>query len=310
MLKMKRLLYVLGVLLIGCNGQQISDFPVAAFDLSFAKQMKMSDFVDSISLIPLETNDSSLIRNVRELNIVGTSFIVKDGNYLLIFDNEGNFINSTYHLQGGGPQDYYSAVSFTWHPDGGLEIFDAARYRMIRYDNNLRYVSHYNLSKDILPASGCIYISEDYRLFFDKSLLKLYSVRKGEIVAAYKGLDVPHFGSFNKMGFQYKDGTFYVSTKNDNVLYELLIDGHNLKLNPIYKFDFGEDANFNLEDLPKGETDEYYLNYVENNKRDAFVVDKYVDADRNMCFFTYDGKSYFAYQDESRLLIKFIIIFQ
>lgn len=210
------------LLLVGCGEQQMSDVPIVSFDLSSAKQMEMSEFVDSITLIPLETNDSSLIRNAREFNIVGTSLFIKDGNYLLAFDDKGNFLYSTRHLQGSGPKEYYSAVSFALQPNNRLEIFDAARYKMITYDKSLRYVSHYDLPKDILPASGCLYISEDYRLFVDKSLLKLYSVREKRIVSTYKGLDVPHFSFFHKKGFQHKNGTYYVSTKNDNVFINCL----------------------------------------------------------------------------------------
>ena len=259
----------------------------------------MSEFVDSINLIPLETNDSSLIRKVRELDIVETSLFVKDGIYLLSFDDKGNFLYSTRHLQGVGPQDYYSAVSFGLYPNGGLEIFDAARYKMISYDDGLRYVSHYDLPKEVLPASGCLYISRDYRIFVDKSTLKLYSIGENKVVGVYEGLDVPHFGFFHKKGFYCTNGTFYVSTKNDNVFYELFIDGLNIGLKPVCKFDFG-DANFDLLELPKGETDQYYLNYAKDNSWDAFVDDKYVDGDKRMCFFTYAGKSYFAYQDQRR----------
>ena len=103
----------------------------------------------------------------------------------------------------------------------------------------------------------------------------------------------------HKKGFYYTNETFYVSTKNDNVFYELLIDSLNIGLKPVCKFDFG-DANFDLLELPKGETDQYYLNYAKDNSWDAFVGDKYVDGDKRMCFFTYAGKSYFAYQDLRR----------
>lgn len=300
MLLMRYLIYALVCLLIGCSEQQESDVPVVAFDLSSAKQMEMSEFVDSITLIPLETNDSSLIQHIGEFKVAGTSLFIKDGNILFSFDDKGNFLYSTRPLQGRGPEEYYSAVSFALLPVGGLEVFDVVRSKVVTYDRNLRYVSQDDLPQEILPASGCLYLSEDYRLFLDKGLLKLYAVREKKVVATCKGWDIRHFGYFRSNGFQCKDGAFYVSTRNDNVYYELFFAPSELRLIPKYRFDFGAAANFDLSKLPEGETEQYYMKYTRNNPHYAFVDSKYVDGGKSMCFFTYKEKSYFAYQDEAR----------
>lgn len=299
MLKIKCLTCVLSIALVGCSEQPVHDVPTVHFDLSSARQMNMSEFVDSITLIPLETNDSSLIRKVRSLNIVGDTLFIRDGGRLVSFNDKGGYLFSTNQLQGPGAKDYYSAVSFSILPNNDIEVFDAMNYKMITYDKDLHYVLHRNLPNDVLPATGCLYISEDYRLIVDKSLLKLYSIHDEKIVNTYEVLSIPHFSYFHMNGFNKINNRFLVSTKNDNVIYEMFIDDLNIRFKPICKFDFGDDANFCLFDLPKGENEKFYLNYSRDNHRDVFISDKYVDDEKQMCFFTYDNKSYFAYHNEA-----------
>lgn len=299
---MKLNVYFLSLVLLilnSCNDCSKSTAPMTrvSFDLSRAKQMNLSEFVDSISLVLLETNDYSLLKSVQALNVTDSLFIVEDKGVMLSFNKRGDFLFSTCSLQGEGPHDYYSGMDFTLLPEGNIEVFDAVRCKLLSYNKEFQYVSTYKLPKDILPVSGYLYLSDDYRLFINKNELKLFSVSENKIVDMYEELGIPHFNIFNKNGFQVKGNSIFVSTKHQNYYYELIVDKKKLELRAICEFDFGDEANLDLADFPKGKDERFYLKYFDNNPRKSYVTDKYVDDERNMCFFIYDNKSYFAYQN-------------
>ena len=187
---MKLNVYFLSLVLLilnSCNDCSKSTAPMTrvSFDLSRAKQMNLSEFVDSISLVLLETNDYSLLKSVQALNVTDSLFIVEDKGVMLSFNKRGDFLFSTCSLQGEGPHDYYSGMDFTLLPEGNIEVFDAVRCKLLSYNKEFQYVSTYKLPKDILPVSGYLYLSDDYRLFINKNELKLFSVSENKIVDMY-----------------------------------------------------------------------------------------------------------------------------
>lgn len=292
--------FILCLFLLGCKDEPSSVVSEITFDLFTAKQMNMTEFVDSITLIPLETNDSSLIKSVETLNVAGDTIFVEERGNMMAFDKKGDFLYSTIHLQGGGPKDYYSGLDFISLSDGGLEVFDAVRSRLIKYDKDLQYVFSHKLAKEILPVSWCVYLFDDYRLLILKDELKLYSLREDRIVSRIKVNGVPHFAFFNRNGLCMKNDEFFLSVYNQNFYYKLLLDNMDMKLEPVCKFDFGVESNFDVMDLPMGESERFYMDYMRDNPRKAYVREKFVDAGKRMCFFIYDNKSYFAYQDEEK----------
>lgn len=297
---MKLNVYFLSLVLLilsGCDNHSKSIVPKVYFNLSDAKQMDISEFVDSISLILLETNDYSLLKSVQALNVTDSLFMIEDRGVLLSFNRRGDFLFSTSCLQGEGPQNYYSGMDFTLLPNGNIEVFDPVGCELLTYNMDLQYVSTYKLPKDILPVSGYLYLTDDYRLFINKNELRLFSINENKIVDIYKDFDIPHFSIFDRNGFHVNGNSFFVSTKHQNYYYELIVDKKELELRTICEFDFGSEANLNLADFPKGKDERYYLNYFDNNPRKTYVTDKYVDDERNMCFFIYNNKSYFAYQN-------------
>jgi hypothetical protein len=64
-------------------------------------------FFQSISLVPLETAESSLIRSINRICLADDTLFVFDRSLaqVTIFDREGHYIN-TIHNIGGGPQEY------------------------------------------------------------------------------------------------------------------------------------------------------------------------------------------------------------
>lgn len=295
---MRTALLFLLIFLFSCTEKEQENVPVVRFDLSEIQRMRQTDFVQSISLIPLETNDSALLKQPQQLMIHNDRVVVNDGRgYLFFFNLKGDFLCSTQHLQGVGPNTYQAGVGFTLLPNGELEVFDAFGYKLLVYDKDLNIVSTHKLPREVLPAEGYLKMSDDLRIFYNRdSDLKFYSLSKQGIIEKspvpfrYKILDIQN------VHWQCKsDGIFYSGFYAQDVLF--CLDENRLVLEPYYKFDFG-DNSFNVDDLPSGMDKRYYQDYIFNANDKTFVADKYVDDKRKMCFFIYDRKLCFAYYDE------------
>lgn len=286
------------LLLVSCAEREREYVSTIRFDLSEIQRTKQADFVESISLIPLETNDSSLLKQPRRLSVDGGRLVVDDGRgYLFFFDLNGAFLYSTQHLQGQGPNAYYAGVGFTLLPNGEMEVFDAFGYKLLVYDTDLKLRTVHKLPLDVLPAEGYLRINDDLRVFYNRdSDLKFYSlskqnlIKKSSIPFRYRIMDIQN------VHWQCKsDGIFYSGFYAQDILYRLNTD--DLFLESYYKFDFGNNS-FNVDDLPDGMDLKYYQSYIFNVNDKAFVADKYVDDKRKMCFFIYDKKLCFAYYNE------------
>ncbi|MCQ2974407.1 MAG: 6-bladed beta-propeller [Bacteroidales bacterium] len=85
----------------------------------------LDEMIDSISIIPLQTDDNTLVSQILDIKVTDKYFYIKD-NYqngsLVIFDREGNFIKRLPF--GNGPQEVNHVQNV--YPD---------------YDNNLLYVN-------------------------------------------------------------------------------------------------------------------------------------------------------------------------
>ena len=116
---------------------------------------------------------------------------------MFFFDLDGNFLYSTQHLQGEGPNTYQAGVGFTLLPNGEMEVFDAFGYKLFVYDEDLNVVSTHKLPREVLPAEGYLTLSDDLRIFYNRdSGLKFYSLNKRKLMGEspvpfrYKILDI------------------------------------------------------------------------------------------------------------------------
>lgn len=103
MIKTNSLLLCFLLLFVGvsCTGEkEHSAKYVRNFDLDKSVQMDLSDFVDSISVIPLATTDASLIKHVSRLVYVNGCFYINDNQgKILAFDRSGTFSFLRKHWQ-------------------------------------------------------------------------------------------------------------------------------------------------------------------------------------------------------------------
>ena len=119
----------MAILLSACtsNGKYSKDalFPSGDYMSVSHKKVKLSSIFPQHRLIPLETNDASLIGGRGNKVIKRDScFYVESNNAILCFDNNGRFLRRMAH-QGSGPGEYAEITDFDVvpSPKGGAELW-------------------------------------------------------------------------------------------------------------------------------------------------------------------------------------------
>ena len=74
-------------------------------------KLRVSEFADTVVYIPLETNSNSLLRRVRQIQIINNHILVNDGNKLLLFSMDGKFVRQI-GKKGKGPGEYLIIFDF------------------------------------------------------------------------------------------------------------------------------------------------------------------------------------------------------
>jgi hypothetical protein len=98
--------------------------------------INLSDFCDNMQIVPLETNEMSLIRDINKLIATKDRIYVFDRITAIVleFDMTGKFIRR-FGNKGSGPGEYINPIDFTIDEKRrNLWILDLMQQRLFRYD--------------------------------------------------------------------------------------------------------------------------------------------------------------------------------
>lgn len=125
-------------LFISCNKsiQTTGTLEVIPVQVENATELDISQ----ARLIPLETNESSLLYDINSLDILNGNYIIQSRKKVLIFDSIGNFLHKVGSI-GQGPKEYTSLSSFF--------IKDSELYF---HDSNIQKIRVYNPQGDYLRS--------------------------------------------------------------------------------------------------------------------------------------------------------------
>ena len=170
--KVVRIALLIWMCFTGCQTQNhIHDYKessaqIHSVDISKTEDTglnKLNQFLDSWSIIQLETNKDCLIGTINKIIVQPDRLYIMDSNHaesVFIFDREGNWIN-TIHRKGRGPEEY---VNFT---DIGFNINLQQLYmlcgtKIMIFDRNGGYLSSVNIPfvpEEIAISDDCFAIS-------------------------------------------------------------------------------------------------------------------------------------------------------
>ena len=275
MIKISQYLVILifvGILLSACND--------ALFDISQKSNLleDPSSLFDKIELIQLETTDSSLIGNIKKIELLDSSIYILDGTQrcILVFDNYGNFKKKLSKI-GKGPGEYVNIGDFNVEKDGTIEVL--SNYKIIIYDKDFNVTDEINL-----PDVAHFFYKLDkrnYALYHlqAKNRLTIYNSISSKTI--YTGIENPKYSRLMPVNPFYSP--FYSSGKGvflkspfTNDIYKVTPDG--LEENYTFYSDFPID----LSDLPTDKEGKYYAKYYFNQTSPyvliGFIGKNYIQA--------------------------------
>lgn len=149
---------LLSLLLTGCSYEKKNHSPAITeieLDLMAAEnKLKLSEFVDSIAYIPLETSNLSLFGDVDRLIVTERGeYLIADKemtNALYLFDYTGRFLRKIGN-KGQGPEEY-------------INIEDVAYYNrnIFIWDNKGGKILKYSMEGDVLCSYKCMYTAYSF----------------------------------------------------------------------------------------------------------------------------------------------------
>lgn len=241
------------------NIDGIENIPVEVHNVS----LNASSFLEKIEIVPLETNDSSLIGKCKKIayDKAMDIYAIYDGNQVVsTFSGKGNFIGSSSKVQGQGPEEYSMAVDMKFNPYlSGIDLLDP--YGIIyTYSPGFKLLSKKKIESEfalnsLMALSSDRYVFTNPFIWTDQEVLFADMKTQKMKSSSYKGT-ISVENTMDKERFYTIGDKFYFVPNGINY-YFYQIDEKEMKLTPIVYLDF-DDSAIEEDALPGRATGEKY----------------------------------------------------
>ena len=237
--------------------------------------MNLSELVNHIEFVPLETTDDCLLRGIRQAEIMGDYIYISDrdgsgqADGIYQFDRKGKFLRKI-GSRGGGPREFVGMWGFTVNPETEeIYIEDCVRNNMVAYRPDGTF-------------SRIIRLGHETRSFvYKEGLFYLYNPdwegddsdeRRVIVMDTMKQVKARYFEPVNMSGYhgdsgvrKTSEGEVLLSEELNDTIYTF--DGE--KLQPKYIFDFGVYA------MPQEKKEAYWASCCAN-KPNYGLLNEYI----------------------------------
>ena len=212
-------------------------------------------FIDKIELVPLETNDSSLLHKYgkvmydKETDVYA---VYTREQVIFTFSGNGAFISNSKKMQGQGPNEYYMVVDMKFNPYlKGIDLLNP--YGVIyTYSSDFKFLAKRKIKPEfpidhLMALSSEEYIFTYPFLWTDQEITfanlgtqQIYNINYSGTISSGNSMDKECF---------YKIGDSFYFIPHGINYYFYRIDTKGMKLIPMMYLDFG-DSEIKEEDLP------------------------------------------------------------
>jgi len=245
-----------------------------SIDLNRISQISVFDFIESIDVIQLETNDESLISTIQKIVFYDDKYYIFDRKQMIIlcFDDKGDYLFKI-KAMGQGPEEYIVIGDFVIDSyNNYLLILDEFGRSLLTFDLSGHFLSKIKLPSRVIAYNEVYPLNKDTLIFVsinNEYQLVYYSKRKQDIVdERYKSEKYA-----DRQAMLYPTSQSY--TNNESVFYNPPITNTiiNLSNNSEYVWNFGSSNNSikqiqKFKKLDGNVTKDYvtggYLNYTFN----------------------------------------------
>lgn len=228
-------LYILISTLYSCRKDNNNEICV---DIEQRDKVSMSDIFSKIVIIPLETNDQSLIKEVSKIIEIDHKYYIFDfpKSEILIFNANGKYLTKIAN-RGYGPDQYNNISDFDINFNKKeICLLSSVDRTMHEYDLNGNFLNRYKLPKIKNAYISFKYLNNDTIVFwtFDyDNRIKFYSVSRNIIIQeTFPEKDI-FLNKFISAQFPYKN---YLCRSSQNLIYKI---SQNCKIEKGYEWNFG-----------------------------------------------------------------------
>jgi hypothetical protein len=284
--------------------QQTDD--VMKVDVFDTRQVPLSDWISSVEIIPLETNEQSIVGTCRHVEYRHQRFYIHDDRQhaVFVFDSTGKFLFNTLSNKGRGRGEYDSMTGFVIHPStGNLEILDPFSRKINVYDRDGNFIREITLPRDLLSVRSFQALPDDLYLFYtprdpnDDRSLQLFSVRENRVIK--RTFPLPEkancLATVNSTSFYWLNDTLHFSPAFSNNEVFQVTEGLSTRVK--YAYDYGKHT-FHWEKLPAKQDRAFYGNFYENNPAYAFEMNMSENNLLRFCFFMWQENMYIHRYDK------------
>lgn len=215
MLKRYASILLLCILFFSCKKSKTSDSDLRCYNVEAAfntetKEVCIDSLVYDISIIPLETNEDILIRNIIRVYFYRNLLFIVQSNRCSVFDIQGKYLYDI-GKQGNGPREFISIRCLFFYDDI-VGLYDSSKQKMLYYGINSDFIRDFPMSDgyycqiNVIKNNvlvGYIPVGANEMLkrlsFFDSTGQTIDSVLH------YKNLPVP-----KKLGLTVGDDNFFI----------------------------------------------------------------------------------------------------
>ena len=218
-------------------------------DIDNQDEVSIFDIFEKIEVIPLETNDSCLIRGINKVICHNNLFYIFDEfeNKLLAFDNTGKF-NYKIDDKGQGPEDYIRLSDFDIDKEKDiLSLLDPTKSEISEYNLEGHFLRKYKLPEIIGAYDAIKHLNNNVIAFWTydyDNRLKFISKDNNQI---FNECFPEENDMFRRVTMQFVVYENYLSRSVDNNVYKILPEG---TTSIAYTWDFGK-LNVNHSTLNK-----------------------------------------------------------
>ncbi len=236
------------LIIFSCNSEHNShshNIVDIEFNVDNWKVANLSSFAESIRYVPLETNDSLIIRGLGYRKISGDLILIRDSEKCLLYDSKGNFISKIGN-KGRGPGEYVVISDMGIGSGRKPMIYLSQTVDILEYNVDGTFVDKYKNSLLINDTSAVLRweIIRDSLIFGhvnnNTGKVKLKAVIKnkhGDILHRFKNYDLlsgrPSALEQDVSIYPFKDLIYYKELNNDTLFY--LNDNNELVAEYVFK---------------------------------------------------------------------------
>lgn len=190
------------------DGQELVTIDLKGLIQTDGKPVLLEDFAASVTEVPLETTDLSLINYLGMLIYEDGRFYINGDEQFYIFDKEGNFLKGFGH-KGEGPEEFNRVEQIIAVP-GKILLYDLPKQNILEYDRKGNLL-------DILKVP-----------FRFRAVTPLKNGEYMGYMSNYSGQERLHFGVFEPGG-EVRDSVFYTEQYQAESLIVFYREGQFLK---------------------------------------------------------------------------------